>query len=133
MSKKRKGRRVVSTPSLRYTRQRVPSFPVLRRVIYSPPIALVPPLGDRRVYLPDRSVAPVFSISTRAASRVVAKQNPAFRQPSQTKALLTFAQPSKLPLCTRRRVRKQVIHALGVAGSKNLRRPRRNQWSDVKC
>lgn len=87
-------------------------------------------LEDRRLYHPDP--LPIAQASIRSASRLVAKQNPRFKQPSQTKAIIAFAEPSKVSVCVRRGIRKQVIHALGVAGGK-VRRGRRSAYSDISC
>lgn len=132
-SRNRTGRGVSNSQSRRYN----PSS------IYSPRLVVVPrfaPLlspqsifGDRRLYQPDRAQRPVFSFRGDRSARVVAKQNPRFKQPSQTKAVLAFAEPDALPLCVRRKVRKQVLHAKGVAGRKGLKRPRFNEWSKVQC
>lgn len=43
-----------------------------------------------------------------------------------------FNTPKFAVMCVRRKERKEVLHARGVAGSK-VRKPRRNQWSSVKC
>lgn len=44
-----------------------------------------------------------------------------------------FEAPKKVLVCVRRQRRKEVLHAKRVAGSGNLRRPRRNWFSDVSC
>ncbi|QXP44248.1 MAG: hypothetical protein [Arizlama microvirus] len=43
-----------------------------------------------------------------------------------------FDQPQQLLLCIRRKRRKEVIHAIGRAGTK-VRPPRRNEYSGVSC
>lgn len=91
-------------------------------------------IEDRRFYRPEPTpLRPVFSITSRSAARIVAKQNPRYKPDSQTKAILAFAEPDVLPLCIRRKRRKQVLHAKGIAGSRGLRPPRRNSWSEVSC
>lgn len=40
--------------------------------------------------------------------------------------------PLRAVLCARRKVRKEIIHALGVAGSK-VKKPRRNSTSNLHC
>lgn len=68
-----------------------------------------------------------------SASRQVAKQNPSFVQPSYTKAIVAFQDPQRVPVCVRRKQRKAVLHAKGVAGRKGLRPPRRNLTSNYSC
>lgn len=43
-----------------------------------------------------------------------------------------FADPKRVSVCVRRKIRKEVILAKGKGGSRH-RRPRRNYWSDVDC
>lgn len=47
-------------------------------------------------------------------------------------ARLFFDKPHRIDLCIRRKVRREVLLALGRGGG-NHRRPRRNEWSDVSC
>lgn len=44
----------------------------------------------------------------------------------------SFALPKTTVVCVRREVRKQVIHAKGVAGGR-VRKPRRNRNSNISC
>lgn len=44
-----------------------------------------------------------------------------------------FERPRSTLVCVRRARRREVLHALGVAGSRGLRRPRRNVYSAVSC
>lgn len=88
------------------------------------------PILDRRTYHPLRKLRPMTMV--RHLSRQVAKQNPTFNQLSQTKAILSFANPKKVALCVRRKIRKQVILALGKGGGGH-RPPRRNETSNFSC
>lgn len=45
---------------------------------------------------------------------------------------LGFKDPSGVILCVRRKIRKEIIHARGIAGSK-VRKPRFNEFSRVRC
>lgn len=45
---------------------------------------------------------------------------------------IKFEEPNRLLLCIRRKRRKEVIHAIGRAGTK-VRPPRRNEYSGVSC
>ena len=44
-----------------------------------------------------------------------------------------FAIPEKVMRCVRRKQRKEVLHAKGIAGSRVSRRRRRDGWSNVDC
>lgn len=46
---------------------------------------------------------------------------------------MAFQQPDQVIRCVRRKSRREVLHARGIAGNRNLRPPRRNEFSDVKC
>jgi len=130
MSKSKRGGRgfTTSTTTNRY------SSPSARptAVRLSPiPIQNIPlnPISDRRIFNPMRTVT--LPNPNRAATRVVV-DNYGKSIRAQTKAPLRFAIPHKVDLCVRRKTRKQVIHAKGIAGTRT-RKPRRNFWSDIKC
>lgn len=129
--------RDISNSRYRYTPpprpyRRVPRNQPLRLSFSLTPIADKLVYGDRRLFYPDPLHRPAFSFIKNAA-RVQAVQNPRKRQLSQTKAVLAFAKPSKVMLCVRRESRRQVLHAKGVAGSRGLRRPRFNEFSEISC
>lgn len=51
---------------------------------------------------------------------------------------ITFADPTKVMICVRRKQRKEVIFALGLSGGagrakKRFRKPRRNAYSGIDC
>lgn len=46
---------------------------------------------------------------------------------------LAFQQPQTVAVCVRRERRREVLHALKVAGARGLRPPRRSPFSDVSC
>lgn len=46
---------------------------------------------------------------------------------------VSYARPQATPVCVRRDRRRQVLHALGVAGRRGLRPPRRNETSSISC
>ena len=46
---------------------------------------------------------------------------------------VSFVTPDRVLLCVRRKIRKEVMFAKGGAGSKKMRRPKRNHYSDVRC
>lgn len=83
-------------------------------------------LEDRRTYLPDYRTRPAAS-QRRSDARLV-------QDPTQ-KSLrrITFANPAHVAMCLRRKIRREVLHALKVAGGKGFKKPRRNAWSDIGC
>lgn len=84
---------------------------------------------DMRLYLPDRTIRPPGG-SPRAPARLRVSR-PLW--PGQLPTGVRFAEPQKLDLCKRREIRRRVLHAKGVAGSKGIRKYRRNEWSNVSC
>lgn len=84
---------------------------------------------DRRTYdptRPSRNISP----SNRNASRL--------RQitPDPTLSKLRFNLPNDIPICARRKRRRAVLHALGMAGRKGNgagKKRKTNHWSKVKC
>jgi len=105
------------------------SLSQMLKPIHIPPlIALLgepPRTPDRRSYRPDAPSAPPVS-TVRSAARVVSR-GPHFHS-------LSFAQPRQVTICLRRKVRKEVMHALNHAGKGGRQRKRRrNFWSDVSC
>lgn len=50
----------------------------------------------------------------------------------QTKAILAFADAKQLPLCSKRKARRQVLHARGIAGGR-VRKPTFKEHSKVSC
>lgn len=97
-------------------------------------------LDDRRRYHPLRTLSRITPLAalSRSATRIVPKSQTNLGQ--WTRSLpyrQRFAVPHKISLCVRRRIRKEVIHAIGFAkggkGTRRSRKPRRNFWSDVSC
>lgn len=123
---KSRTRRVVFTPSVQ--RYRVRTMPLSAVSLSSPLLSM----EDRRTFHPLRDLRPVASF-VKSAARVVAKQRVNFPQPSQTKALLAFADPRRVLVCVRRRIRREVLHAKRIAGSGGMRKPRRNALSSISC
>lgn len=54
-------------------------------------------------------------------------------RPPETPKRVSYAHPRALPLCSRREQRREILHALGVAGRRGLRPPKRNAFSSVSC
>ncbi len=51
----------------------------------------------------------------------------------QAKSSLAFKDSSRVLICVRRKIRKQIIHALGHAGKIGQKSPRRNENSQISC
>lgn len=113
-----------------YGRRRIPA-------IFDPQPVSIP--ADRRVYNPEpEHTRPARRFSGRPA-RLVADPSPT---PSRVQkgrpaalfapAVVAFKAPAHVAVCARRGVRKEVIHANGVAGTK-VRKPRRGPFTGVKC
>lgn len=118
--------RDISIPSYRYSAPPVPRVRPLS-------VVSLPLLEDRRSFHPAPAIRPAFS-SPRSTSRIVVRQRPSQgRFPSQTKGILSFEVPNRVAICVRRGVRKAVLHALGKAGKRGQRKPRRSAFSSISC
>lgn len=89
------------------------------------PQEVLPYVQDRRTFTPDAGSIRASAVQ-RSASRLVAV-------PFSSPAVAAFGDPSLVGICARRKVRKEVLHALkrtkkGARGKKH-----RNIWSDYKC
>lgn len=107
---------------------RLLTLPIIRPM---PPVLVHPPtrsevleVGDRRLFTPDRSTRPPRAARPGAA-RVIAATYPG--------SAVRFKDPRAVTICVRRKIRREVIFALGKRG-KGARSPRkRNFWSEVRC
>lgn len=93
---------------------------------------------DLRTWHPDR-VAPLRSsrlwkhrLDVAKPSWAAALTQPGFDVPSFRIGFGPRRAVGFLALCVRRKVRREVLLALGRGGG-GKRRPRRNKWSDVRC
>jgi len=87
-------------------------------------------LGDRRFFHPERELAPAAS-RTRNDRRLVARSvvdypGASWRRPER------FNVAGQVAICVRRKTRREVLFAKKRGGGGN-RKPRWNEWSDVKC
>lgn len=137
MSKSRHRRDTLDSLLKPIATPRVHAATSLPRVTYTTNKFALSLIEDRRTHYPglkpyNRPVA-AFSVNKPARLKLIEPIGAnKFRPSAQTKATIAFQDPKSLPLCTRRAVRKEVLHAKGVAGSK-VRKPKRNEWSDVSC
>lgn len=86
-------------------------------------------IEDRRTWSPGvtrRSRTP------RQIARVLMSIPKASKSRSMSREVYSFKLPLQTAVCVRRDIRKQVIHARGVAGRK-VRKPRRNALSSISC
>lgn len=119
----------IKTPSLTTLLRPTVITTTLRQPIYSPDPIHVRSIEDRRLYRPDRTVRPPAATII-GASRVTATRN------KSNLTGLRFLRPNHVALCARRKIRRQVIHALRIAGKKGTgkgRHRRTNFWSDISC
>lgn len=103
-------------------------LPVDRR-LYNPVPAFVRP-AQRFSGRPARVVAP--SVLNRPVARPAGsgtRSKPLRISPAR----LLFAQPQNVAVCVQRGVRKEVLHARGVAGKRGLAKPKRGPYSSIRC
>lgn len=101
---------------------------------YNVPRAAFMEVSDRRRFHPEGVDRPAVMLSGSPVARLVV--GPDVKRGPRRGVLpwtLAFANPSRTMICVRRRERREVIHALGVAGSHGLRPPSRNWTSDIVC
>lgn len=106
---------------------RLHALPVRRLSVPDPRLLI----EDRRSFHPNRAIRPAGSI-VRADARLMVGREPTPRAPSRLPHTVQFDVPKRVSLCVRRKRRKEVIHAKGISGSRT-KRPKRNQFSDVRC
>lgn len=93
--------------------------PSVLSVVLSPLRLL--PSGDSRFFHPTERAFRFAAAPVRSATRLVAKGSG-----------VQFADPRRVLVCLRRKMRREVLHAKSVAGGR-VGKPRRNVWSDVSC
>ncbi len=91
-------------------------------------------VADRRLYTPFRSLAYALKANGNVASIAsVPRKSPPTNLPNASHwAGLSFVDPKKVKICSRRKERREVLMAKGVGGTR-VRRGKRNYYSDVKC
>lgn len=142
MSKSRKSNKYSRRDTFVIAKRSLPVNSHLPRSVLTDPRQLNLPfteIEDRRTYYPGK-IRPAASIS-KPRYRVVAKDRPLkssnyrspFKLSSGTRAVLAFANPKRVLVCVRRKIRKEVLHAFKIAGSGGLKRSRRSQFSSISC
>lgn len=135
MSKKRNRRDSIATLLSPIATRRVPQFHRLPSVSYLTNRFALTLIEDRRTSYPGLKPynRPVSQLTVGKAARLtLTDATKKYSAPAQTKATIAFQEPHKLPLCIRRKERREVLHATGKAGGK-VKKPRRNEWSEVSC
>lgn len=88
---------------------------------------------DRRTFDPRGTIAPARSFSRPRHRLITPTPKPTSVFFSAPRAAMAFEASPKVLICVRRRIRKEVLHAMNKTGRTGQRRPRRNAYSDVSC
>lgn len=112
--------------------------PIANPPILYPRLSLMRPLmpltqvEDRRTYHPLGPARPARSLSGSPHRLIVPKARTYARISSRVPHMIGFANPSKILICVRRKIRREVILAKGKGGGRH-RRPRFSHYSSIKC
>lgn len=117
------------------------------RSVFSEPL-----IEDRRAYHPedfnrppltfDHVPAPIRRVPQAVRAQSVVVRGPGGRplkarsRPVRfyVKDVAAFVQPRRTVVCVKRKMRKEVLHALKIAGGRGIKRSRRRSWlSNVRC
>lgn len=82
---------------------------------------------DARAYTPIKTFRPARQVTGRIANTTIDKKRPL------NKARFSFDNPLTVTVCVRRRVRKEVLHALNHSGKSGQKKPRKNFNSNIRC
>lgn len=136
------------TPIARRSRPREQRFPSTESDFLSLPLPSLPRvprlslLEDRRLFTPSPLGSPLpFRPALRSnfkPARLVVDTN--VNRPGRStwpaafpSWKLAFQAPRGVMVCVRRHIRREVIHALGKAGIRGQKKPRRTAYSSVSC
>lgn len=102
------------------------------------PMAYLSEIEDRRRYDPSGGTSPARSVSRPQHTLVLPQPKNPDRlgnrvRNSQLPSGVAFQSPEKVLVCIRRKMRKEVLHALKKAGKTGQKRPRRSYYSDIHC
>lgn len=136
MAKNNKKRRRDTTD---ITSQRLPSLNQTFQNLLQSPLSLY---EDRRTFNPEGDLAPARSFNQSRHRLIYPNSQPNVnknRTPSNTRTIkypsasIAFDNPDKVLICARRKIRKEVLHALKKSGKTGQRRPRYNYYSKISC
>lgn len=90
---------------------------------------------DRRTWSPDRPGVRVPRSFSRSTRLTISPDRYSARHLAQSMppAGISFKTPRRVVMCVRRRIRREVLHALSQAGRGGQRSPRWTEWSHVNC
>lgn len=91
------------------------------------------PVEDRRTFHPEGSYRPVRSINGNRVGVQPVTRKPQARAGIYPTSALGFINPARVLICVRRQRRKQVLHALGLAGGRGFKPPKFNWTSGFSC
>lgn len=115
---------IATDPIFEYQPPRSVALPDLHSAIWSD----LTEVEDRRQYTPQRSGGFSSAASTRSPVAPI-KTNNTFT----SSVIRAFKAPAHVAICVRRKIRKQVLHALKKTGRGSSPPRLRNHWSNVKC
>lgn len=124
------------TPRLQFKKRPMATVTVARSMVprLSPAGAFLRQVDDRRSFHPDGFFRPAKLVSGISASINAGRTYSLFGTPKRQSMPVgvKFKVPSKTVICIRRKMRKEVILALGHSGKGGKKR-RRNWYSNVRC
>lgn len=108
------------------------SLPPIRPLVVSPRKPVLQLVEDRRLFHPLRYAVPARSMYRRADTKLTVPFVDNSHKVQRLPSTVQFAVPRNVAICIRRKRRKEVLFAKGVGGSR-VSRPKRNEFSDVRC
>lgn len=139
--KKNTSRRDVVT-SHSITNRRLPRS-VLSLVSPVPYLSPLTHIEDRRLWHPEGRYAPARSFSRSRHRLTIVSGSSRSHVSRRSRGLpslsslpahrIGFEQPERVLICVRRKMRREVLHALRKTGRVGQRRPRRNWYSSISC
>lgn len=90
-------------------------------------------IEDRRLYHPE-GVSRPFRALNRAVARLKAVDVKVHKKEKEKiiPRFIGFIDPARVLVCIRRKVRREVMHAMGAAGG-SVRPPHRTESSEIRC
>lgn len=104
----------------------------LSRILVSPPRTMTPVMDRRRFYPDTRMLRTEFRRPPMPVSPRRDVRSLVISPLGALKQKVKFAIPKAIKLCVRRKERREVILAKGKGGG-NHRKPRRTEYSSVRC